>query len=527
MADVFLSYARPNAKKAAQVAARLREQGYSLWFDTSLPAHRAYSEVIEEELDSAAAVLVLWSSDAVRSQWVRSEANRARETGRLVQARLDSAALPMPFDQIQCADLSRWRPATNSSAWHSVVDGIAELAGGEPRHPEAPAPPGAGRRRFLLGSSAAAVAIAGAAAWRLVPRHQAISPEAQLYLQKGTDELQSNDAFDLNDPASLDQAITLLTDATHAAPDSAEAWGALSMAYAARKKASGPAERPGLDARSRSAAKQALELDHSEARALGALRMLDPVYRRWLQVEQADRDALKLQPEMPLLLFLLGDVYASVGRWNDAAALSRKFDRSHFLIAGADRKVVVNLWSAGDLQGADDAMRIAVDHWPRNPYVWRTRIAYLMYSGRPADALTVLGDRSARPPDTADHAIAALAGTARALAGEGSASPAIDANLALLRMDRSAAFSVVHACAALGDATSAFDILEGYYFGQGRWAEAAPAAGDEDRVTSPLFQPPMRSLWTDRRFAAILNRTGLNEYWRQSRTMPDFRRLRA
>ena len=55
MADVFLSYARPNARIAKQAAKALRQQGYTVWFDENLPAHRAYSEVIEEQLEAARA----------------------------------------------------------------------------------------------------------------------------------------------------------------------------------------------------------------------------------------------------------------------------------------------------------------------------------------------------------------------------------------------------------------------------------------------------------------------------------------
>src|SRR5918998_4872371 len=114
MADVFLSYARANASVAERVAARLRSAGFRIWFDQHLPTHRAYSEVIEEQLDAARAVVVLWSAEAVASQWVRSEANRARESGRLVQLRLDDTRLPMPFDQIQCADLRGWSKDTDT-----------------------------------------------------------------------------------------------------------------------------------------------------------------------------------------------------------------------------------------------------------------------------------------------------------------------------------------------------------------------------------------------------------------------------
>ena len=51
----------------------------SVWRDDELPAHRAYAEVIEERLKSAKAVVVLWSAEAAKSQWVRAEADAARD----------------------------------------------------------------------------------------------------------------------------------------------------------------------------------------------------------------------------------------------------------------------------------------------------------------------------------------------------------------------------------------------------------------------------------------------------------------
>jgi len=150
MADIFLSYARESADAAAKVATALREQGYSVWFDEDLPAHRAYADVIAAELDDALAVLVLWSNAAVRSQWVRSEANRARETDKLVQARVDGARLPMPFDQIQCAQLPD--EALAGPAWKSVVSAINALVKGE-------TVPGIERRTASRGNADPSVAV--------------------------------------------------------------------------------------------------------------------------------------------------------------------------------------------------------------------------------------------------------------------------------------------------------------------------------------------------------------------------------
>jgi adenylate cyclase len=130
MSEIFISYARSTAAKAKQVAEALRELGYGVWRDDELPAHRSYAEVIEERLAAAKAVVVVWSAEAVRSEWVRSEANRAREEHKLVQLSVDGSRLPMPFDQIQCADLAGWTGETDSQSWKKVVESIAELTGG-------------------------------------------------------------------------------------------------------------------------------------------------------------------------------------------------------------------------------------------------------------------------------------------------------------------------------------------------------------------------------------------------------------
>jgi tetratricopeptide (TPR) repeat protein len=527
VADVFLSYARPDAAAAERVARALGKAGWSVWYDRELPAHRAYADVIASELESACAVLVLWSSASAASEWVRSEANRARELHKLVQARLDESRLPMPFDQIQCADLTKWRGAGRHSGWSQVRKSIAALAdpakeprsvdGGERR---------TNRRGLLIGAAAASVAATAAGVWFWTGRRdeEHLSPQAALLVQKGNDALQNNDVFAAEDSGSLANAVALLSEATQAAPASPGAWGSLALAYAGLKRVSPPAQRPGLESRCRSAAAKALKLKPDEPRATAALLLLDPLYRHWRSAELADRAALKSSRSIPLLYFLLSETLGSVGRWAEAASFSIKADRTHFIIPGADRRVIVDLWATGDLQGADEALKLAVEHWPQQPQVWRTRLAYLMYSGRPAEALAVLNNQAERPPRTPDLLVQAVDASARALAGQGERAEAAARNLDFLRSDPAAVFTTAHACSATGELDSAFAIFQGYYFGEGEWRTTAPAGGDEDRETSALFLPPMKAAWTDPRFGRLLQRIGLEDYWRDSGTVPDFRR---
>jgi adenylate cyclase len=129
MAHVFISYARPNEPLAVVIADRLRAEGFEVWRDDQLPAHRPYAEVIEERINGAGAVIVLWSADAAKSQWVRAEADTARNALKLVQASLDGVLPPMPFNQIQCADLRDWDGQGTPPGWQRLVDSVAELAG--------------------------------------------------------------------------------------------------------------------------------------------------------------------------------------------------------------------------------------------------------------------------------------------------------------------------------------------------------------------------------------------------------------
>jgi len=137
MSDIFISYARSTAVQAQRIAEALRALGYDVWRDDALPAHRAYGEVIEERLQAARAVVVIWSAEAVKSEWVQSEADTARTDRKLVQLTVDGSRLPRPFDRIQCADLAGWTGDPDAHGWKKVVASLAELIGGAAAQPAA------------------------------------------------------------------------------------------------------------------------------------------------------------------------------------------------------------------------------------------------------------------------------------------------------------------------------------------------------------------------------------------------------
>jgi TolB-like protein/cytochrome c-type biogenesis protein CcmH/NrfG len=132
MAEIFISYARSTETQAAELAAALRSAGHVVWRDDQLPVHRDYADVIEEHLRAAGAVVVLWSQDAAKSQWVRAEADVAREAGKLVQVTLDGTVPPLPFNRLQCAPLLDWRGSHTDPGWLTLLASIDDLTSGHP-----------------------------------------------------------------------------------------------------------------------------------------------------------------------------------------------------------------------------------------------------------------------------------------------------------------------------------------------------------------------------------------------------------
>ena len=131
MSDVFVSYARSTEPQAKQIAQALRAKGFSVWRDDEIPAHKPYAEVIEERLRSSKAVLVVWSADAAKSQWVRAEADAARELGTLIQVTVDGTLPPLPFNQIQCASVECSSRGVTGNGWDKLAGSVAALVNGE------------------------------------------------------------------------------------------------------------------------------------------------------------------------------------------------------------------------------------------------------------------------------------------------------------------------------------------------------------------------------------------------------------
>ena len=210
MATVFLSYAHEDRARAKAIAHALSTRGWTVWWDRTIPPGRTFDEVIEDALEHARCVVVLWSKMSVTSHWVKAEAAEGVRRQILVPALLDDVRIPLEFRRVQAADLSAWNGDQSHAEFERLVQSISTFApSAVPAAKAVPAAhaspqkvpasplafdsfeqatvrgtrlaPRAERRsshriRWIIGASAVIVALAGGVYWRDLLLHDVTVP---------------------------------------------------------------------------------------------------------------------------------------------------------------------------------------------------------------------------------------------------------------------------------------------------------------------------------------------------------------
>lgn len=169
--SVFVSYSRTDLAIARPLIDALTAEGLSVWWDGLLAGGDAFAHTTEAALENADAVVVLWSAQSIQSHWVRDEATRGRDRGRMVPVSLDGTMPPLGFRQIQYIDLSHWRGKPGAAELAGLLRAIAATAA-VPRGqlafdgPVAAAARTSRRGALLTGGGLLAVLGGGAIAWK-------------------------------------------------------------------------------------------------------------------------------------------------------------------------------------------------------------------------------------------------------------------------------------------------------------------------------------------------------------------------
>lgn len=383
------------------------------------------------------------------------------------------------------------------------------------------------RRVFVAGGvTATALALAGAG-WWVSRRRDAPSAEVAALVS------QARTAITQLDRQSETQAVGLLRRVVELQPDYADGWGQLAYAYVMVGQFSPSDKKADARARARAAAARARQLDPDNPFARLAMTLDAPVIGNWLALDHVTRDGLARHPDDELMLLYLGGVYAWTGQLAKAAELAARVSGRYPPAPGPMTSLVIELWGSDQLEDADRAMDETYRLFPLDAWVWSTRFELLTYSGRADQALTMVRDADARPASVDERDARRLAAIAQAMLTRAPADIAAASaqTLAAARAGAASCWQAIGFASSVGRLDDAFPLITSLFFdtpyvvgGPGPTVTVGRMRVRADRNTLYLFIPPMAAMRRDPRFAALTRAIGLDRYWRQSGTRPDFRR---
>lgn len=129
MPDIFLSYSSNDRERIKPLVAALEGQGWSVWWDRKIPPGKTWHQTIEEALNDAKCVVVAWTADSVKSDWVMIEAEEGKSRMALFPVFMDEVKPPLSFRLIQGVQLIGWQGETAHTEFHSLIASLQEAIG--------------------------------------------------------------------------------------------------------------------------------------------------------------------------------------------------------------------------------------------------------------------------------------------------------------------------------------------------------------------------------------------------------------
>ena len=127
MSEVFISYNHQDREYTQKIVSKLEKRGVRCWWDKNIVPGRQLTPEIFSVIENAKAVLVIWSSNSTKSNWVRRESEAARDKKKYVPVLLNMSIGELLkddyFSHLQdtlCADYGRTEDINRALAYLSV-----------------------------------------------------------------------------------------------------------------------------------------------------------------------------------------------------------------------------------------------------------------------------------------------------------------------------------------------------------------------------------------------------------------------
>jgi len=130
VAEIFLSYAREDSAKAELLANALENQDWCVYWDrTSILPGQDVDEVIEQAIDHAKCMIVIWSTASKQSHWVKGEAGIGLEQNKLLQIYIENMVPPIKFRGHHNEDFCQWLGDASDARFKKLCLAVKSFVG--------------------------------------------------------------------------------------------------------------------------------------------------------------------------------------------------------------------------------------------------------------------------------------------------------------------------------------------------------------------------------------------------------------
>ncbi len=105
----------------------LNEAGFKVWWQEEIQCGQEWHGEIDRAIVEAGAIIVLWSKQSMRSQWVKHEASQAIVRSVYAPVRIEPMEIESPYDRIQATDLIKWEGDTKHAGFQNLNKRLVEL----------------------------------------------------------------------------------------------------------------------------------------------------------------------------------------------------------------------------------------------------------------------------------------------------------------------------------------------------------------------------------------------------------------
>jgi ABC-type amino acid transport substrate-binding protein len=122
-ADVFLSYGRARRAETEVLAKLLESAGFSTWWDVGLLPGDRFRDEIDENINGCKVAIIIWTPEAIKSDWVLAEADHAWKLKKLVNVHVPGVEpfqIPKPFNQSHSVEIANHR---------QIIEAVAKRIG--------------------------------------------------------------------------------------------------------------------------------------------------------------------------------------------------------------------------------------------------------------------------------------------------------------------------------------------------------------------------------------------------------------